>query len=283
MKKVEYRQAILYQAPSYFTRQEFREELIPYPEHCHDFYEFFLVASGRILHRINGREKILSAGTLQLIRPSDIHQPLPVKGGEGGVIYNCNIKKEEFIPQFSFLTDSSRCSADDLVQTIDLSASPELPGLIFRLKKAMEAQDNAGLPDFLRNALSRNIQQEVVCLFLERTVRDERNEPEWLATVFTEMRKPENFLAGIPRMIELAGRSREHLCRSLRQYYGMTPREYILELKLRRVTELLARRDFSIIDAATRAGFDNLAYFRKCFRARYGITPRLYRRRCEGS
>jgi len=53
--------------------------------------------------------------------------------------------------------------------------------------------------------------------------------------------------------------------------------------EIARVTELLARRDFSIIDAATRAGFDNLVYFRKCFRARYGITPRLCRGRGEGN
>lgn len=281
MKKVEYQTAIFFPASFYYTRQEFRHDLDPYPEHNHDFYEFFLVVSGRVLHRFNGRNVILTPGMIQLIRPEDTHQVLLSENAAEAVIYNCNIKKDEFIPLFSFLTGSDRCSVDDLVQTVDLAASPEFAGLTRRIEKILELQCNANVPDFFRSALSRSIQQEVICFFLERTVKDELQEPEWLQMVFSEMRKPDNFMAGLSRMQTLSGRSREHLSRMFRQCYGMTPREYLLELRLRRVTELLAHSNLSVLDAACRAGFNNLAYFRKCFRARYGITPKHYRNRCK--
>jgi len=164
---------------------------------------------------------------------------------------------------------------------MDLVNSPEFSSLSRRIEKILELQCNTNIPDFLRGALSRSILSEVICLFLERTVRNELLEPEWLQTIFSEMRKPENFMAGLPRMQALAGRSREHLSRMFRQYYGITPREYLLELRLCRVTELLAYQNLSILEAACRAGFNNLAYFRKCFRARFGVTPKLYRKRYQ--
>ncbi len=281
MKKVEYSRAIR-RAPFYFTRQELAEELTPYPEHNHDYYEFFLVASGRVRHRFNGREAVLPAGTLQLIRPDDTHQVQCDRSSFSAVIYNCNIKKEEFIPLFSYLISSDRCSVDDLVQTVAIGDSPEFAALARRIERVLEMQETPGLPDFLGNAFSRSIQQEVLCVFLDRTVRSVPAAPEWLETVFLEMRKPENFLTGLPRMVELSGRSREHLARALKSQYGVTPREYLLELKLRHATLLLAESGLSILEAATRAGFQNMAYFRKCFRARFGITPHLYRKRYKG-
>lgn len=281
MKHIEYRQDIHYQAPFYYTRQEFRTDSMPYPEHNHDFYEFFLIVSGRIRHCFNGREIVLNPGALQLIRPDDTHQLLLAPGCAETAFYNCNIRKEEFILLFSFLTGSDRCSIDDLVQTVDLAASPEFPGLVRRIEKIVEYQYLANHPQYLRNAISRSILTDVISVLLEKTVGDDLRKPEWLRMVFTEMRKPENFTAGLPRMLELAGRSREHLSRSFRQYYGVAPREYLLELKLLRVSDLLVQRRFSILEAANLAGFDNLAYFRKCFRSRFGVTPRLFRRRYE--
>jgi len=98
MGKVEYQNAIIYPASFYYTRQELRHDLTPFPEHNHDFYEFFLVVSGRVLHRFNGRNVVLTPGMIQLIRPEDTHQVLLPDGTIEAVIYNCNIKKGEFIP-----------------------------------------------------------------------------------------------------------------------------------------------------------------------------------------
>lgn len=283
MEKIQYRQVIFYHAPFYFTRQEIRKELIPYPEHKHDFFEFFLVSSGRIQHRCNDREVTLKAGALQLIRPDDKHQVLPDPNSWGGVIYNCNIRKEEFMPLFSFLINSNNCSVDDLVQTVDLADTAEFASLIQRMERVLELQYNTGFPEFLCHALSRSIQQEVISIFLERTVREENSVPDWLSAVFAEMRKPENLIGGLPRMLELSGRSREHLSRSFKQHYGMAPREYLLDLKLQRATDLLVQRDLSVTQIAGLSGFENLAYFRKCFLARFGITPLQYRKRYEAS
>ncbi|HIZ55563.1 MAG TPA: AraC family ligand binding domain-containing protein [Firmicutes bacterium] len=42
--------------------------------HCHDFYEIFYVPSGKAIHHINGYSEIITAGTLEFIRPDDTHR-----------------------------------------------------------------------------------------------------------------------------------------------------------------------------------------------------------------
>ena len=43
------------------------------PEHCHDFFELFLILKGSVIHCVNGRKELLEENTLVFIRDRDIH------------------------------------------------------------------------------------------------------------------------------------------------------------------------------------------------------------------
>ncbi len=43
------------------------------PLHNHDFYEFFLITSGKCLHYVNNQVQRLNEGALVFIRPEDTH------------------------------------------------------------------------------------------------------------------------------------------------------------------------------------------------------------------
>lgn len=59
---------------------------------------------------------------------------------------------------------------------------------------------------------------------------------------------------------------------------GTTPTAYILEQRLRRAADrLVARPDASITEIAFELGFNDSAYFTRCFRQQYGIAPRDWR------
>ena len=59
---------------------------------------------------------------------------------------------------------------------------------------------------------------------------------------------------------------------------GATPSSYVLEQRLQRAAEQLAtRRRDSITDVAFDVGFNDSAYFARCFRQRFGMTPREWR------
>lgn len=59
---------------------------------------------------------------------------------------------------------------------------------------------------------------------------------------------------------------------------GTTPTAFILEQRLRRAADrLVARPDASITEIAFELGFNDSAYFTRCFRQQYGAAPRDWR------
>ena len=75
-------------------------------------------------------------------------------------------------------------------------------------------------------------------------------------------------------------RTYRHTCvsRSMRRFYGISPREYILTLKLKNAAQELIGTDHSVTAIAYACGFNNLAYFHTAFSARYHTTPGKYRK-----
>jgi AraC-like DNA-binding protein len=51
------------------------------------------------------------------------------------------------------------------------------------------------------------------------------------------------------------------------------------ELRLRKAAELLARGKGRVSDIAFDCGFNDLSYFNRCFRRRFGLTPTAARGR----
>jgi transcriptional regulator GlxA family with amidase domain len=78
------------------------------------------------------------------------------------------------------------------------------------------------------------------------------------------------------------GIDRTHLFRVFRRHLGTSPREYLLEFRLRKACELLRRTTLSIGEVACSVGFEQPAHFSAQFRRRRGVSPSEFRRRPEG-
>ncbi len=60
---------------------------------------------------------------------------------------------------------------------------------------------------------------------------------------------------------------------------GITPRSYLIEVKLHHVTKLLAENDYKVKELCRLAGFYDEFQFMKIFKAKFGMTVKEYRRR----
>ena len=70
-----------------------------------------------------------------------------------------------------------------------------------------------------------------------------------------------------------------HFIRCFKHNFGMTPVEYVQEMRLLRSRSLLeAVENPSIADIAEACGFNDCRYYTRLFRRRYGMTPSLYRK-----
>lgn len=246
-----------------------------YPEHWHAFHEFFLVVRGELEHRLNGKRFLLPEGTVQLIHPGDHHELHPAPGCPDVKIYNCNVLSDEIVKVLAFLTGGHDFSLDDCVQSVRLPV--DSPIWKYLVAEAGKAHDKT-LNQQLRTVIMRHLTETVFLTLMQCSDYSAVAVPQWLGDSCREMRKKENYKLGLSRFIRLAGRSQEHLCRSMRRYYGISPQDYVLELRLDEAVHLLLNSGLDISTTAYGVGFNNLSYFRRCFRKRFGMSPVQYKK-----
>jgi AraC-like DNA-binding protein len=72
---------------------------------------------------------------------------------------------------------------------------------------------------------------------------------------------------------QAAGVTPEYLSALFRKHLGMTPNQWLSELRFREARRLLARGGMRVAEVARQAGFSDPLYFSRAFRKRFGIPP----------
>jgi len=67
-----------------------------------------------------------------------------------------------------------------------------------------------------------------------------------------------------------------------KQYTGFSPAQYIQDIRMNRVKEILTNTDLTIKGIAYKEGFDNYEYFLTAFKANAGVSPSQYRALTQG-
>jgi AraC-like DNA-binding protein len=66
-----------------------------------------------------------------------------------------------------------------------------------------------------------------------------------------------------------------------KQYTGVAPHQYMLQLKIEKIKDLLGSTDLSIQEIANSLNFESADYFSFFFRSKTGINPLLFRQKIE--
>ncbi|MBN2610370.1 MAG: response regulator [Bacteroidales bacterium] len=86
----------------------------------------------------------------------------------------------------------------------------------------------------------------------------------------------DNTRFGIPEFINQLGISKYMLYSKIKTLTGQTPNDFILSYKLKKAAQVLKSKEISDNDLYYKLGFNDISYFRKCFKKHYGITPNQY-------
>lgn len=70
-----------------------------------------------------------------------------------------------------------------------------------------------------------------------------------------------------------------HFIRTFKRVVGVTPYQFVLEMRLREIARRLVQSTVPVSEAALDAGFGDLSTFNARFRHRFGMPPTAYRRR----
>ena len=252
-----------------FLRQ--RSVLETYHLHCHDFYELFYITRGKAIHNINSENLVLSEGDLVLIRPDDIHKYEFLDNFDFEII-SIGISPEHFSDASGMLeADTSYFDSHEMPFVINLKGH-ELSDIYRKLCRIDRIPIGAGRRQYFRSILP-------FLLYRFMSVEDDHPKaaiPQWLAELIGQMCMPENFIMGLPRLLDLSHLSQEHLTREFRRCLDLTPTEFINLKRLSYAAELINSGAQDMTDVCFACGFNNLSYFYSCFKKQYGCPPKKF-------
>ena len=67
--------------------------------------------------------------------------------------------------------------------------------------------------------------------------------------------------------------STRHLCRLFNEYFGCTPGEYLLDIRIKHALILLTKHNLKVAEVSANCGFSDPSYFARVFKKVYGVTP----------
>jgi AraC-like DNA-binding protein len=250
--------------------------------HAHAFYELIMGVEGVISVDLQGKETggeslSVGAGEVCLIPPGVYHSTRAVSDAPVKLALRFN------------LTENAKGGGSALCRVLTEFTAPKMLEDGGRVCKIMceirEELNNAALAS--REYVHTLLAQLYILLFrmLDRSSRgeaadvilsaDEANNrqiqiEEYMLAHFAEPLTEEDLAAHIHL-------SKRQVSRILRQLFGKSFRQMLIDVRLSRAAQLLSDTDMPIEDIAAAVGYTSLSGFYTAFRKRYGMTVGEYR------
>ena len=244
--------------------------------HCHEFFELQFFPNSSFSHLANNVVTEFSKVTLLFIRPDDCHDILN-PDNKSIFILHLAFSKKLVMDVFEDLTNS--------FPSLELLEAPMPPHVVLdaldsnELENAFNEITSIDFYDYnLRIVYIRRFLVNVLYkYFFEKHQPSQKHIPKWLQETCEKMRYIEHFSVGFDRMVEISGRTKSHLCRSMQRYMNTTPTKFINEVRLIWIATMLINTDAEILDLCFEAGFSNISWMYILFKEKYGQPPGTFR------
>lgn len=110
---------------------------------------------------------------------------------------------------------------------------------------------------------------------LQFTSLDEQFLEKAIKTVENNLTEPD---FDVVKLAELVHMSRSTLSRKIKTTTGLTPLEFIRNIKMKHACRMLEDKNFTVSEVAFTLGYYNRKYFASCFKEEFGMTPSEYQK-----
>lgn len=254
------------------------------PVHWHDEMEIIYVKKGEGIITVDFKQYSVSAGTLALIIPGQLHSI------EQSADKSMEYENIIFHPQILLSKQTDTCTTDFFTPLMNGTLSipvlyqPDNP-YYSQITACIDANDEICKTN--PPAYQLFIKSQLYHLFFilfskcssETAVKKDYKSLEKMKLIlkFVENNYMEKIT--IRDMAEEVHLSESHFMKYFKNTMGTSFIDYLNEYRLTMASRLLISSDSSILDIAAEVGFDNLSYFNRSFKKRFRQTPRDYRKR----
>lgn len=254
---------------------------IAFPEHSHDYVEMVYMCRGTTTHRINGNELQLREGELLMLGQNARQSIEPA--GEGDIAVNFIVRPEFFSETLPYLGEEETPLRRFIVGC--LTGESETGILLFRVTDVLPVQNLMEnlLYTLLEDTPNKRgiLQMTMGLLFVQllnhtQTLQFETAEQNTVVSVLRYIE--ENYRDG--SLTEIALRLHydlPSLSRLIRRKTGKSYTELLQEKRLSQAAWLLRNTDRTVDEIARSVGYENMTYFHRLFRERFGQSPKQYR------
>lgn len=237
-----------------------------YSPHIHDTIEFYFLLDGEASFSVENKVYALAPGDAVLSRPNELHHCIHEVAAPHAHACVWFTPGDRFLFDAFLKTERHRLS-------LNADGKAELFRTLNTLKTAAKTHDKQSQYAYLIYLL--NLLRPATEVAPDET--DDTPLPPVLASVLDDVAV--NFRE-ITSTDELAAKhfvSRSTLERLFNKYLHVTPKSYVESKRLACARKLL-RGGASVYTAAIESGFSDCSGFIRLFKARFGMTPAVYKR-----
>lgn len=270
-----------YNAIPFLVRKHsrFRE----YPFHIHDWIEISYMYSGTCVQIIEGKEYQMKTGQLLLMAPNTIHTIKPLS--ENDILVQITLGQKNLTGNFFNRLSSSSIVSSFFINAFNASSNKDQ---FFLFESQNDRRLRLFIEEFLCEWYDPSLSTLDILNSLFSLIASE------LVNVMSYNEKEKShknsYVPSILRYIEANytncdllsaadefGLNPNYLSNLLKKQTGYSFNELVVQEKLNASRRMLSDSDMSVTDIANYVGYQNMSYFYRIFKDKYGCLPGEYR------
>lgn len=254
---------------------------IHFPRHRHDYVEVVYMCTGQTTHIVNGERITLRQGELLFLGQKATHEIC--RAEKDDVAINFIVLPQFFSNTLAAVGDETTSLKSFLVDC--LFNQNMGPGYLH-----FHVSDNKVVQNLVENLLftlltdtaSRRKVSQMTMTLLFLQLLDNTDKLEWASReelILKLLRYVEDHYAdgSLSEAATLLHTDIYTLSRSIRKHTGKTFTVLLQEKRLSQASFYLRNTDRSVDDISLAVGYENISYFHRIFRQKYGVSPAKYR------
>lgn len=255
-----------------------------FPRHTHNYIELIYMCSGRTHHIINGEHVILERGELLFLNQHATQEIYPA--GEEDIAVNFIILPEFFEYGLKMMEQEENLLRSFIIGCLrgENSSTCYLHFKVADILPVQNLVENLIWTIRNRQPNKRSINQVTMGLlflqlmnYMDKLETDASGGQEKL--IISVLSYIENHYRDgeLTDLAEMLHYDFYWLSKEIKKRTGKTYTELVQAKRLNQASYLLLTTSMSVMEVALSVGYDNISYFHRIFRERFGTTPRRYR------